>query len=74
MFAGSKINEFDAGIGAQLLQYRIVCGVCRVENLSGSGTYGHLLGAPQCQRMRAQIGPRATMLNDVANGNSRSSE
>ena len=40
MFAGGKINEFDDGIGAQLLQYRVVCGVCRIENLSSTGTYG----------------------------------
>jgi hypothetical protein len=68
------VNEFDDRIGAQLLQYRVVCGVCRVENLSGAGTYGHLLSVPPRQRMRAQIGPRATVLDDVANGNSSSSE
>jgi hypothetical protein len=38
------VDEFDGGIGAQLLQYRIVCGVSGIENSSGAGNYGHLLG------------------------------
>ena len=70
----AMVDEFDDGIGAQLLQYRIVCGVCGVENLSGAGSYGHLLGAQPRRRMGAQIGPSATMVNGAANGNSSSSE
>ena len=70
----AMVDEFDDGIGAQLLQYRIVCGVCGVENLSGAGSYGHLLGAQPRRRMRAQIGPPAIIVNGAANENSSSSE
>src|SRR5271166_2500414 len=53
----AMVYYFDDGIGAQLLQYRIVGGVGGVENLSGTGSYGHHLGPQPRQRMRAQIVP-----------------
>jgi hypothetical protein len=68
------VDEFDGGIGAQLLQYRIVCGVSGVENLSGAGSYGRLLGGQPRRRMRPQIGSPAVIVNSVANGDSSSSE
>jgi hypothetical protein len=36
----ATIDEFDDGIGAQLLQDRIFCAVGGIENLSAAGNYG----------------------------------
>ena len=64
------VDEFDDGIGAQPLQHRFI----GVENLCRAGSDGHLLGGQLRRRMRAQIGPSATVVNGTANGNSSSSE